>query len=292
MSMKKIHIWVAVMLLAAPCHAQLLKNLMSNMKSNLSNKVAPTGKTDSASHSHDSTYMTQLLAKAAKPRPSISPADSAAAIKGFMTGTGGSGSLYQYRLTYTLTVRKKDSTVTDTVSTAITDTHNARSDMGFFGGKMYVLGHAAMPRYSVFLFPDSKTYTLNIIDTAALSSAGGITYQVTRVGTETTQGYSCIHSKMTTLISGKPETTMDIWTSNDVPGYALIKSVYTVRNMTPKMIQVLDQAGCGGMFVRMSMHTSSISMDMVLIGAGRKNFPDSMFQIPGGYKEGRGMMGR
>jgi hypothetical protein len=28
-----------------------------------------------------------------------------------------------------------------------------------------------------------------------------------------------------------------------------------------------------------------MSMDMVLVGAGRKNFPDSMFEIPSGYTQ-------
>ena len=51
-----------------------------------------------------------------------------------------------------------------------------------------VLGHAGMPRYSVRLFPDSKTYVFNIIDTAALNSGGGMVYQVAKVGNETCFG--------------------------------------------------------------------------------------------------------
>ena len=71
-----------------------------------SQAVPANGKADSSAQAkpaaYDSTYLTQLMAKMTQTsKPSISPADSAAAIKGFMTGTGGSGTLYQYRVIYT-----------------------------------------------------------------------------------------------------------------------------------------------------------------------------------------------
>ena len=250
--------------------AQILKNLVNNMKNNIGNKATPppSGSVSSA-----------------RSKPSISPADSAAAIKGFMSGKGGGGLLYQYRVTYSFSMGKKDSTASDTTATAITDAHNARTDMGSPGNRMSVLGHADMPRYSITLHPDRKTYTFNIIDTAAINSSNSLTYQVTRVGNETIQGYSCIHSKMVTIVSGKTSVTEDIWTSTDVPGYATLKSLMTMQNVTPKMIQALNQADCGGMFVKMTMRSTSFSMEMVLIGAGRKTFPDSMFLLPAGYTQ-------
>lgn len=257
--MKRTYTWLALLLFSAASplssDAQILKNLVNNM------------------------------AKANKPKPSISPADSAAAIKSFMTGTGGGGLLYQYRISYTFSIKKKDSISRDTMSVAFTDGHNARTDMGMLGGRMVVLGHAGMPRYSLTLHPDNKTFTFNIIDTAAINAGNGLTYQVTRVGNETVQGYNCIHSKMTNVIGGKTEVAEDIWTSTDVPGYAMLKSLIAIQNVTPKMMQALDQAGCGGMFVKMTMQSTSFSMDMLLIGAGRKTFPDAMFQLPAGYTQ-------
>ena len=293
--MKRAYTWLTIVLLSAASplssDAQILKNLVNNMKNSIGNKAAGqpgAGKTDSSARSkagYDSTYLTQLMAKANKPKPSISPADSAAAIKSFMTGMGGGGLLYQYRITYSFSIKKKDSISRDTMSVAFTDGHNARTDMGMLGSRMVVLGHAGMPRYSIILHPDNKTYTFNIIDTAAINAGNGLTYQVTKVGNETVQGYNCIHSKMTSIIGGKTEVTEDIWTSNDVPGYALLKSFATIQNVTPKMMQALDQAGCGGMFVKMTTQSTSFSMDMLLIAAGRKTFPDSMFQLPAGYTQ-------
>ena len=288
---------MAIMLIAAihplPSRAQFLKTLMNNAKQTMAGKttsqaVPANGKPDSSAQAkpaaYDSTYLTQLMAKMNKPKPSISPADSAAAIKSFMTGTGGSGTLYQYHVIYTFKVKNKDSTSSDTLSTAITDGHNTRTDMGMLGMQMQVLGHAGMPHYSIILYPQHKTYVFNIIDTAAINSGDATTYQVVKIGNETVLGYKCVHSRMTLITAGSKEgITEDIWTSQDVPGYALLKQMISFQHATPKMMQAMDQAGCGGFFVKMDMQSKNISMDMQLITAARKDFPASMFQIPSGY---------
>jgi hypothetical protein len=263
--MKRIYTGLAVILMMAALPlasgAQMLKNLVTNMKPG-------------------TAY--------GKPKPSISAADSAAAIKAFMTSTGGSGLLYQYHVIYTFKGKNnKDSTSSDTLSTAITDGHNIRADLDLLGTRMQVLGHAGMPRYSVRVFPDSKTFVFNIIDTAAINSGGGMVYQVTKVGNERVLGYNCIHSRMTIYPAGVKSggTTEDIWTSVDVPGYADFRNLALNQNVTPKMMQALEQAGCGGSFVKAQMQSKIISMDMQLIAAERKNFPAAMFQIPPGYTQ-------
>ncbi len=272
--MKRVCVWLAIVSIAAvipvSSDAQVLKNLLNNMKQPGASK---------APGQPGSSYPGA--------KPSISPADSAAAIKSFMTGSGGSGLLYQYRVVYTFKGRNnKDSTISDTASTAITDGHNVRNDMGM---GMQLLGHAGMPRYSVFLYPDRKTYVFNIIDTAALNSANGMTYQVVKVGTETVAGYSCTHSKLTIFAGGqKNGITEDIWTSTAVPGYTELKKLMFNQNITPKMMQALEVAGCDGSFVKMDMQSKFISTEMVLITAGRKDFPASMFQIPAGYVQQTG----
>jgi hypothetical protein len=205
-----------------------------------------------------------------------------------MTSTGGSGLLFQYHLTYTFKGKNnKDSTSSDTLSTAVTDGHNIRADLDLLGTRMQVLGHAGMPRYSVRVFPDSKTFVFNIIDTTAINSGGGMVYQVAKVGNERVLGYDCIHSRMTTYPAGVKSggTTEDIWTSVDVPGYAELKKLALNQNVTPKMMEALEQAGCGGSFVKMEIQSKIISMDMELIAAQRMNFPASMFQIPPGYTQ-------
>ena len=273
--MKRIYIGLAVVLMTAALPltsgAQILKNLVNNMKPTTANRSPGQPGTPYG-----------------KPKPSISPADSAAAIKSFMTGTGGSGLLYQYHVIYTFKGKNnKDSTSSDTLSTAVTDGHNICTDFGILGTRMQVLGHAGMPLYSVRVFPESKSYVFNIIDTAAINSGGGMVFQVAKVGNERVLGYNCIHSKMTIYPAGAnaSATTEDIWTSVDVPGYADLKNLALNQNVTPKMTQALEQAGCGGSFVKVEMQSKIISMDMQLITAERKSFPASMFQIPPGYTQ-------
>lgn len=263
--MKIIYTGLAVILMTAALPltsgAQMLKNLVNNMKPG-------------------TAY--------GKPKPSISPADSAAAIKSFMSSTGGSGLLYQYHVIYTFKGKNnKDSTSSDTLSTAVTDGHNVCTDLDLLGTRMQVLGHAGMPRYSVRVFPDSKTYVFNIIDTTAINSGGGMVYQVTKIGNERILGYNCIHSRLTIYAAGVKSggTVEDIWTSVDVPGYADLKKLALTQNVTPKMIEALEQAGCGGSFVKAELQSKVISMDMQLITAERKNFPASMFRIPPGYTQ-------
>jgi len=261
---------LALMTAAGPVssNAQVLKNLVNNMNQPGANK---------ASGQPGQPYPGA--------KPSISPADSAAAIKSFMTGTGGSGLLYQYRVTYHFMIKKKDSVFVDTMSLAITDGRNIRTDMGSFGSKMEVIGHAGLPRYSIRLFPEKKNYSFNIIDTAAMNSGDRMVYKVAKVGNESVLGYNCIHSKMTIAVAGDKSggTTEDIWTSTDVPGYSTLKNMAAVQGMTPKMMQALDQAGCGGMFVKVTTVSTIMSMEMTLFTAARKTFPDAMFQIPAGY---------
>jgi hypothetical protein len=288
--MKKILIClcplVAAVSLPAVTRAQFLKTLMDNAKNTIANKqAANAGKKDS-SHGLDTTALKQRMQQLqqANAGPSISPADSAAAIQGFRTATGGSGYFYQFLDTYDLKRGNKDSVVKDTMSMTITDGHNTRSDMGLFGGRTELLGHAGMPRYSLWLDMDAKTYRLHIIDTAALNRSDGMTYQVTKVGNETVNGYNCIHSKLTITLPGSKTTIpQDIWTTTDVPGYSALQNMLSSQHVTPQMMKALEQAGCNGFFVKMSMHTTAYSLDMVLIKATRKTFPASDFEIPAGF---------
>jgi Domain of unknown function (DUF4412) len=284
--------------LPAGSRAQFLKNLVNNVKQNISNKAAgnatgTTGKRDSTSAGKpgpDSAMVAQLLANATKPKP-MTAADSAA-VKSFMTATGGSGMLYEYRVVYDFKRNGKDSTITDTLSQAISDAHNTHVKMDMLGMKMQLLGHADQPRYSVVLYPEVKSYMLNIIDTAILH-ADKLTYTVTRVGTETVAGYSCVHAKLSIFTTGQKNPIVeDIWTSTGVPGYAEMKKLMTVHNVTVRMLDALDQAGCGGFMVKMTMTQAggaaiskdlAISTDMVLITAARRSFPASLFEIPAGY---------
>ncbi|HMH24650.1 MAG TPA: DUF4412 domain-containing protein [Puia sp.] len=219
----------------------------------------------------------------------VSAADSAAAIKNFMSSSGGSGVFYQYQTTAT---SKKSGTGKDTTFTYFTNSGSGRNEMrinmpGAMSGKIIIIGRAGQPKYSVSLYPDTKTYSLNIIDTSLINAVTS-DYKVTRIGSETVDGYSCTHVKMTsTTGSGifKSKSTMDLWTSTDVPGYALYKKLVSVQNMKPQMMQALDNAGAGGFIVKMETVEKDYSMGMELIRAEEKSFPASLFEIPAGYTE-------
>ncbi len=216
-------------------------------------------------------------------------ADSPAAkevLKGFMTASGGSGMFYQYQTRYDITIKGKDTAMVNAMSTSIADNGNTHVEMGMMGKKMNLIGRAGQPGYSVSLYPETRKYHLNIIDTARLNSGNGQTYQVTKIGTETVGGYPCIHSKMIIMGQNKKEViTEDIWTSASVPGYAQLKRDLSNQHVTVKMMQELEKAGCNGFIVKVTGGTAQMKFEMLLITVERKNFPASMFSIPTGYVE-------
>jgi hypothetical protein len=276
--------------------AQLFKNLVNKVTQNMTNKATgntTTGnsKQDSAAKAaKDSALMVQFMTNASKPK-TMSAADSAA-VKSFMTASSGSGMLYQYRVAYDFKRNGKDSAIVDTMSSAYCTNGYTHVDMGMLGMKMQLLGHVNQPKYTIVLYPESKSYLLNTVDTAALH-ADQMTYTVTRIGTETVGGYSCVHARLTiTTTVQKTPITEDIWTSTAVPGYAEMKKLTVqTKNMSLKMLDALDQAGCGGYPVKMVMQQMvganskdlTISMNMILITAAQRNFPASEFEIPAGY---------
>jgi hypothetical protein len=217
-------------------------------------------------------------------RKPLSHADSAAAINGFLSGSGGSGFQYIYYVTSDWKIRGKDSVSRDTTSVSFTTTRNSCTDMSMLGVKVRILGHAATPQLSLWIYPQTKNYSLRIQDTAVIARDRQ-TYQVTKVGAETVNGYSCIHARLTTTgARGKSAAiTQDIWTSTDIPGYNTIRQMMTMQTVTPKMLEALQQAGCNGVFVKMTMESPVISSSMILARASAANLPASLFELPSGY---------
>jgi Domain of unknown function (DUF4412) len=275
---------ICASVLPATVRAQFLKNMINKA----AQKAAPKPKPDTTStqKTADSAAAMQMMNNAMNPKAAgMTPADSAAA-KGFMKASGGNGMFYQYKVKYDIRSKTKDSTLSDTMNTAISDAHNSRVDMSMMGMKQAILGHGDDKDHFVILYPEAKGYKVNTRDTAATRGRESQTsYQFTKIGTETVGGYSCVHSKLTiTSQQGKtPPVTEDLWTSAAVPGYAELKREQTNSQVTPKMMQAMDAAGCGGMLVKLTMQTQQMSMDMLLITAERKNFDGSMFSIPAGY---------
>ncbi len=218
----------------------------------------------------------------------ISAADSAAAIESFETGKGGSGFYYE---SITIATTKKG-TSKDTSKIYMTSGGEGRSEMGInipgaLSSRFINLGRATNARYSLMLYPETKTYALNIIDTSLINS-NNETYEVTKLGNETIQGYNCTHVKLkSTMGRGmfKSSSTMELWTSESVPGYSFIKKVMTNQNIQPQMLQALEKNNCGGYIVKMVSGDKDYSMEMQLIKAEPKTLPASLFKIPAGYKE-------
>lgn len=228
----------------------------------------------------------------------VSAADSAAAIKSFMTASGGSGVFYESLVTTT----SKQGSTRDTTYTWFTNAGEGRSEMripmpGMTTPKFINIGRVSEPRYSVTLSPDDKTYSLNVIDTALINS-GIEKYQVTRVGSETVDGYPCIHSRIVSTVGSgmfKSKSTMEIWTSTAVPGYAIYSKLLSLASaQQPGMLGALNKAGAGGFLVKMTAGDGKeYSMTMELFHAEEKSLPASFFEIPSGYSNnGTSMMQR
>jgi Domain of unknown function (DUF4412) len=215
--------------------------------------------------------------------PRISPADSIAAMRNFSSASGGSGYEYKYHITYHWKIRGKDSVSQDDQRTCFTNSRNSSTEISMLGARSRIIGNGNMPHYSLWVYPDTKNYSLKYLDTAGAASRDRATYQVTKVGTETVGGYTCTHAQLKTSYGRGTSTTQDIWTSKDIPGYSVIQQMFSGSNVTPKMMQALDQAGCGGFFVKMTMESPQISMTMVLTSASATNLPASLFQLPSGY---------
>lgn len=220
----------------------------------------------------------------------ISSQDSITTINSYKTSSGGSGVEYDYSIT---TSGKKLATIKDTSRYFFTNSGEGRMEMripmpGVRMNKMISIGRYSEPKYSMILYPESKTYSLNIINASMVK--GNETYQVTKIGTETVQGYSCIHSRIiSTIGSGmfKSTTTMDIWTSNSVPGHSLYEKLTSLQTVEIGMMNALQQAGCAGVFVKMLVTGNDSSVEELLIKTQENNFPAEIFRIPNGYGESK-----
>jgi hypothetical protein len=224
----------------------------------------------------------------------VSAADSADAIKTYTTANGGSGIYYEYAIE---TTTKQNGASKSTSKMYLTSNGEGRSEMNLAaimgaknGSPLVVIGRMNQPHYSVILDDENKAYSLNVIDTALINNKFE-KYQVTKIGNETVNGYNCIHAKLvSTTGSGmfKSSSTEDIWTSVDVPGYELLKKATLQQNVTPGMMKALDDAGCGGFFVKMTAGDGKdYSMTMQLTKAEKQSFAASMFKIPAGYTESK-----
>ena len=223
----------------------------------------------------------------------VSAADSVSAIKSYKSASGGSGIYYEYSIESNT---KEHGTTKSSSKIYLTQSGEGRSEMNMAammgvqnGNSLVVIGRMNKPHFSVIIDDQKKEYSLNVIDTALINN-NMQSYKVTKLGNETINGYNCTHAKIvSTMGSGifKSSSTEDIWTSENVPGYDLYKKASMQQNVTPAMMKALNDAGCGGIFVKMVTGGKHYSMTMQLTTAEKKSFPSSLFKIPAGYSESK-----
>lgn len=291
-------------------HAQLLKKIIANVKQPKNNSNENT-----SAHTDSSAFNKVLggFAKAVQDNPNdtsaadvamkglnnmiggggVSAADSANAIKIYSTASGGSGTYYEYIVE---TTTKRAGASKSTSKMYLTNTGEGRSEMNIAammgaknGSALVVIGRENQPHYSVILDDENKAYSLNVIDTSLINDIHE-KYAVTRLGNEVVNGFNCAHAKVvSTAGSGlfKSSNTEEIWTSTDVPGYAIFKKATLQKNITPGMMKALNDAGCGGFFVKMSSGGKEYSMTMQLNKVEKQSFPSSLFKIPSNYTESK-----
>jgi hypothetical protein len=62
----------------------------------------------------------------------------------------------------------------------------------------------------------------------------------------------------------------------------------SLQTVKTGMIRALENAGGGGVFVKLVVTGNEYSMEQILIRAEVKSFPASLFLIPSGYSESKG----
>ncbi|MBS1915092.1 MAG: DUF4412 domain-containing protein [Bacteroidetes bacterium] len=116
----------------------------------------------------------------------------------------------------------------------------------------------------------------------------GIT--VTKAGEEKLHGFNCVHAKITgtsVFMHQTMKIDMDIWRSMETPGAALLEStVQTIISpFTTEIENKLQQINCKGAIIKAVMDDAGSNVTKELYSITKKNIPDSVFDIPAGYKE-------
>jgi hypothetical protein len=218
----------------------------------------------------------------------ISAKDSAAIIANYKTASGGPGVHYESQTT---TTSSKTGIRKDTMRIYFANSGEGRVEMtmpipGAAANPMIILGRAKSSGSSIILYPASRTFALQRIDTSLLN--GNSNFQITKVGNETVQGYPCIHAKMVSVYgsgSFKVTTTTDLWTSISVPGYSNYSRLLHLQPTQIGMMAALDKAGCMGYIVKMQTTSANYNMVSVLVKAEEGRYSADLFRIPSGYTE-------
>lgn len=140
------------------------------------------------------------------------------------------------------------------------------------------------PNMIIKLNPD-KTYTeMSFAEYEKNEKKSNEPFEITIVGKETVNGYSCTHVIAKFKNSGKVRN--EWWTSKDVAGFPGFKGMKGSKYFDDdNLFSKMEEKGADGFPVRMKMSEEGQKgiMQMDLVKAEKRNIPASMFEIPAGY---------
>ncbi|MGE0637688.1 MAG: DUF4412 domain-containing protein [Bacteroidia bacterium] len=141
------------------------------------------------------------------------------------------------------------------------------------------------PNTIVTLNAGNKTYTEMSYEQAQPEERkSNEPFEVTVVGKETVNGYSCTHVIAKFKNSGKMRN--EWWTSKDVAGFSGFSGLKGTKYLDDdNFFSKMAEKGADGFPVRMKMSEAGAagSFQMDLVKAEKKNLESSLFEIPAGY---------
>lgn len=140
------------------------------------------------------------------------------------------------------------------------------------------------PNTIITLNAGNKTYTeMSYEQAKPEEQKSNEPFEVTVVGKETVNGYSCTHVIAKFKNSGKVRN--EWWTSNDVPGFPGFKGMKGSEYLDDdNFFSKMAEKGADGFPVRMKISEAGMgSFQMDLVKAEKKNLENSLFEIPAGY---------
>jgi hypothetical protein len=217
---------------------------------------------------------------------------------------GGSGDDMYYE--YTTTTNSPQGNISMSTKLYLSAGGGARSEMDVDNpaikkdksGPMINIATKDKPNQSISLDGDTKTYTVNTLDSGEFSSPYKTESSVSKVGEEKLLGFNCVHARIvSTKAMGslfKMVDTIDLWRSTEVPVQAAFQKYFDkFESKTGSFMYAagvadqLKQMGCTGFMVGMDMRSKDMMMHMALTKVQKADFPKSMFEVPAGYTESK-----
>lgn len=166
---------------------------------------------------------------------------------------------------------------------------NTRSEMKFAKAEMQAMASMSTltlkdnPKVIYMLNEKDKTYTeMDVSKNEDYKDADQAEYEVTLIGTEQVNGYSCKHIKIKKK-GGKD--LMEWWTTTDINGYADFAKIKTKYTAKGNLMKAIEAAGALGAPVRIKTTEGGESMQIDLVKAEKRNNSATLFSLSG-YTKG------